>query len=120
MEPAAYAECVAAINTYHREHLQPLVVCSRTNEYETAAQRERLSLHTAIIVQPLSKEQIEAHLCKDRQASSSAPHCPQEEFHPTGIGNHAADVASATACVSRDFGTGAFPQGSPVARADLG
>ncbi len=64
MEPAAYAECIAAINTYHREHLQPLVVCSRTNEYEAAARRERLSLHTAIIVQPLSKEQIDAHLAE--------------------------------------------------------
>ena len=62
MEPAASAECIAAINTYHREHLQPLVVCSRTSEYETAARRERLSLHSAIVVQPLSKEQMNAHL----------------------------------------------------------
>jgi len=58
MQPAASAKCVAAINTYHREHLEPLVVCSRTNEYETAAQRERLSLHSAIIVQPLSNDYV--------------------------------------------------------------
>jgi len=62
MEDSARAACIAAINTYHREHLQSLGVCSRTNEYEAAATRERLALHTAIIVQPLSKEQIDIHL----------------------------------------------------------
>ena len=44
MEEAARAECVAAINTYHREHLRPLVVCSRTQEYELATRREQLAL----------------------------------------------------------------------------
>src|SRR5207248_1253933 len=53
MEASARAACIAAINTYHREHLQSLVVCSRTNEYEAAVVRERLALHTAIVVQPL-------------------------------------------------------------------
>ena len=62
MEEAARAECVAAINTYHREHLRPLVVCSRTQEYELATRREQLALHTAVVVQPLTQEQVEAHL----------------------------------------------------------
>src|SRR6266567_2220246 len=62
MKASACAACVAAINTYHRERLQSLVVCSRTNEYEAAATRERLALHAAVVVQPLSREQVDTHL----------------------------------------------------------
>jgi DNA polymerase III delta prime subunit len=62
MEAFKRADCIVAINTYHRDHLQPLVVCSRTNEYETAATRERLVLHTAVVVQPLSAKQVDTHL----------------------------------------------------------
>jgi predicted NACHT family NTPase len=62
MEEGARPDCVAAINTYHRDHLHPLVVCSRTNEYGCAAERERLALHTAVVVQPFLKEQVDAHL----------------------------------------------------------
>src|SRR6266566_2537829 len=62
MAASARAACVAASNTYHRERLQSLVVCSRTNEYEAAATRERLALHAAVIVQPLSREQVDTHL----------------------------------------------------------
>jgi DNA polymerase III delta prime subunit len=62
MQASARTACIAAINTYHREHLRPLVVCSRTDEYETAATRERLTLHTAVVVQPLSREQVDTHL----------------------------------------------------------
>src|SRR5207248_3962238 len=50
MEASAQADCVTEINTYHRQaagSLQPLVVCSRTNEYKAATTRERLALHTA-------------------------------------------------------------------------
>ncbi len=54
--------CISAINTYHQEHVQPLVVCSRTNEYEAASTHERLELHTAVVVQPLSPEQVQAYL----------------------------------------------------------
>jgi NACHT domain len=62
MDEAARPACIEAINTYHREHLGPLVVCSRTNGYDTAARHERLALHTAVVVQPLSPEQIDTHL----------------------------------------------------------
>ena len=62
MEVSARAACIAAINIYHRDHLLPLVVCSRTNEYDTAAVHERLALHTAVVVQPLSREQVDLHL----------------------------------------------------------
>lgn len=54
--------CIAAINSYHREHVGPLVVCSRTNDYDQATKRERLVLHTAVVVQPLSPEQVDTHL----------------------------------------------------------
>ena len=62
MQASARTACIAAISTYHRERLQSLVVCSRTNEYEAAATRERLALHAAVVVQPLSREQVDTHL----------------------------------------------------------
>lgn len=62
MEASAQTACIAAINTYHSSHLQPLVVCSRTNAYMKAAPHERLTLHMAVIIQPLSAEQINTHL----------------------------------------------------------
>jgi hypothetical protein len=62
MEESARPACIVAINAYHREHLQPLVVCSRTAEHDTATLHERLALHTAIVVQPLTLAQIDAHL----------------------------------------------------------
>ncbi len=62
MEEDARPACIAAINSYHREHLRPLVVCSRTNEYDTATTQERLALHTSVVVQPLSPALVDAHL----------------------------------------------------------
>ena len=62
MEVSARAVCIAAINSYHRDHMLPLVVCSRTDEYDIAAMHERLALHTAVVVQPLSREQVDTHL----------------------------------------------------------
>jgi NACHT domain len=54
--------CIAAINTYHGKHLRPLVVCSRTQEYDKAARRERLNLLTAVEVQPLTRDQVNTYL----------------------------------------------------------
>lgn len=62
VEESARAACIAAINAYHREHLLPLVVCSRVVEYESAAVSERLALHSAVVVQPLTPEQIDLAL----------------------------------------------------------
>lgn len=62
MEEGARPDCIAAINTYHREHPHPLVVCSRTTEYNMAARRERLLLQGAVVVQPLTSEQVDTHL----------------------------------------------------------
>lgn len=62
VEESARAACIAAINTYHRDHLRPLVVCSRTGEYEMAAVGERLALHAAVVVQPLTHERVDVYL----------------------------------------------------------
>ncbi len=62
MEESARPACIAAINAYHREHLRPLVVCSRTSEYDAATRHERLVLHTAVVVQPLSEKQVASYL----------------------------------------------------------
>ena len=62
MEASARAACIAAINVYHRDHLRPLVACSRTAEYAAATRHERLTLHTAVVVQPLSREQVDTYV----------------------------------------------------------
>ena len=62
MEESARPACIAAINTYHREHVHPLVVSSRTDEYGAAARHERFVLHAAVVVQPLTPKQIDAYL----------------------------------------------------------
>ncbi|GCE09500.1 hypothetical protein KDAU_68290 [Dictyobacter aurantiacus] len=55
------ADCVEAINTYRQEHgLSPMVVCSRKKEY--LAQPTRIILNTAVIVQPLTEQQIESYV----------------------------------------------------------
>lgn len=62
MEEAARAACIEAINLYHREHLVPLVVCCRMHEYAAAARSGQLILHTAVVVQPLTVEQVDTYL----------------------------------------------------------
>jgi len=62
MTEAARPTCIAAINSYHREHLRPLVVCSRTGEYDVATRHEQLTLHTAMVVQPLESKHVDAYL----------------------------------------------------------
>jgi hypothetical protein len=53
--------CARAIEAYHQEHERvPLVVCSRRTEY--FALPVRLRLQTAVIVQPLTDEQIADYL----------------------------------------------------------
>ena len=62
MEASARTDCISAINSYHREHIQPFVVSSRTNEYTVASTHERLALHTAVVIQPLSPKSANAYL----------------------------------------------------------
>ncbi len=57
MEEEARPQCIEAINTYHAERLNPLVVCSRRAEYDVASTRQRLFLQNAVVVQPLTQQQ---------------------------------------------------------------
>lgn len=53
--------CVEAINRYRQEHgLVPMVICSRSNDYFVQAQR--VLLRGAVVVQPLTEQQIEDYL----------------------------------------------------------
>jgi energy-coupling factor transporter ATP-binding protein EcfA2 len=62
MEEEARAACIVAINAYHRQHLHPLIVCSRKTEYEAAATNTKLALHSAVVVQPLTSGQVDTYL----------------------------------------------------------
>ena len=53
--------CVKAINDFRQEHgLTPLVVCSRVADYETL--RTRLKLQGAVLLQPLTPQQVDEFL----------------------------------------------------------
>jgi eukaryotic-like serine/threonine-protein kinase len=53
--------CVEAINTFRKDHgLVPLVVCSRTADYEALG--TPLRLQGALVVQPLTHAQVDAYL----------------------------------------------------------
>jgi eukaryotic-like serine/threonine-protein kinase len=55
------AGCVAAINQFREDHgFLPMVVCSRSADYE--ALKTRLQLQGAIVLQPLKAEQIDRYL----------------------------------------------------------
>jgi serine/threonine protein kinase len=64
MEQVARPACIAAINAYHRDHLAPLVVSSRTVEYKAATEHHRLALLGAVVVQPLTHEHVNAYLAR--------------------------------------------------------
>jgi len=64
MEEVARPACIVAINAYHHAHPGPLVVCSRKAEYEEAARHHRLTLQSAVVVQPLSLEQMDTYLAQ--------------------------------------------------------
>ncbi len=53
--------CVDAINAYRLQHgLMPMVVCSRATEY--LAFKTPIRLHCAVIIQPITMQQIDAYL----------------------------------------------------------
>ena len=53
-------DCVRAINEFRQDHLVPLVVCSRVADYE--ALTARLRLQGAVLLQPLTPQQIDEYL----------------------------------------------------------
>ncbi|MBV9691207.1 MAG: NACHT domain-containing protein [Ktedonobacteraceae bacterium] len=61
VRPTCRSACIETINAYRQEHgFLPLVVCCRQDEY--FAQPARLLLSRAVVVQPLTSEQVEAYL----------------------------------------------------------
>jgi hypothetical protein len=57
------AACVEAINTFRQDHgLLPLIVCSRFDDYKALG--TRLRLQGAIVVRPLTHEQVETYLAQ--------------------------------------------------------
>ncbi len=57
----ARTACIEAISTYRQEHgFVPMVVCSRSTEY--AAQTAQIHLQSAIVVQPLTMQQVDEYL----------------------------------------------------------
>ncbi|NWG75377.1 MAG: NACHT domain-containing protein [Rubrivivax sp.] len=54
------SNCVQAINDFCREHLAPVVVCSRREEFERL--QTKFSFSQAILLQPLTPAQIENYL----------------------------------------------------------
>ena len=59
--PAEYrAACVVMINAFRKAHDLPLVICSRTAENQALA--VPLQLYGAIVVQPLSPQQMDSYL----------------------------------------------------------
>ena len=55
-------QCVSAINDFMANHSMPLVVCSREKDYARIAEKVKLNLRTAIVIQPLTEEHIDAYL----------------------------------------------------------
>src|SRR5947199_10442114 len=64
MEGSAHLACITAINTYHREphFAPPLAVCCRTSEHQAATVDCRLALQGAVVVQPLTRGDVDAYL----------------------------------------------------------
>ena len=62
-------DCVKTINRYRQEHLVPIAVCSRVSEYEDLI--TKLKLQGAVLLHPLTWEQIETYL---HEFSYGLPH----------------------------------------------
>jgi transcriptional regulator with XRE-family HTH domain/DNA polymerase III delta prime subunit len=74
----ARSACIEAINAYRQEHsLLPVVVCSRFADYFT--QNTHLLLRRAVVVQPLSQQQIEAYLSRVGEPLSTLQYALQRD-----------------------------------------
>ncbi|NUT94125.1 MAG: NACHT domain-containing protein, partial [Saccharothrix sp.] len=61
VDPAWREDCTAAINAWRGEHgLSGVVVCARTADYERL--RTRLALGAAVVLEPLGRKEVLAHL----------------------------------------------------------
>jgi transcriptional regulator with XRE-family HTH domain len=71
MNEVDHPVCIVALNTYLRTYQGPIIICSRSAEYETAVSRQRLRLQNAVVVQPLTNKQIDTFLAQAAGESSS-------------------------------------------------
>jgi DNA polymerase III delta prime subunit len=72
------AACVETINAFRQEHgLLPIVVCSRLGDYEPLG--IRLRLQGALVVQPLTREQVGAYLAQIGQPLAAVCQALQED-----------------------------------------
>lgn len=69
-------KCVFAINECKEEYPLPLVVCSRKQDYEALA--ARLNLSTAVVIQPLNAEQVNAFLADPKLELSAVTEAIQQ------------------------------------------
>jgi TIR domain len=78
VRPESRAACVEAINAFRQDHgLLPLVVCSRLADYE--AVDRQLRLQGAIVVQPLTRPQIDAYLAQVGQPLAAVRDALQDD-----------------------------------------
>ena len=74
------AACVQAINEFTTEsskHVASLAVCSRTADY--VALTNRLTIHRAVLVQPLERQQVDRYLEEAGQGLSALRNLLQED-----------------------------------------
>jgi hypothetical protein len=76
--PERRAECVEAINTFRHDHgLLPLAICSRIADYEVLG--TQLQRQSAIVVQLLRPEQVDAYLIHVGQPLSALRQAVQDD-----------------------------------------
>jgi tetratricopeptide (TPR) repeat protein len=78
--PGGRLACVSALNEYRQEHnLGSMVVCCRSSEYQE--QDTRVLLQNAVVVQPLTQQQIDDYL----SAAGQQLEVMREAFHRDAI-----------------------------------
>ena len=66
VEDTFQTKCIEAINEYRQEHgLLPMVICSRKSDY--LAQPTRIILNNAVVIQPLTIQQIDEYISHSDQ-----------------------------------------------------
>jgi len=78
VQPEHRAACIDAINIFRQQHgLLPLAVCSRITEYEDLG--VQLRLQGAIVVQPLTRAQVDSYLTQIGEPLAAVRQVLQED-----------------------------------------